>query len=333
VIVPIVQLNVAPATLLVKAILVAAPVHIVVGPVAVTFGVGLTVTTILVRLPLQELATGVTIYVTVPAVVPRLVRVWAIVVPFDAVAPAIAPVTGPIVQLKVAPETLLVKAIFVVAPLHIVVGLAVVTFGVGLTVITMLTGAPGQEFAVGVTIYVTEPAVVPELVRAWAIVAPEEEVAPVIPPVTAPIVQLNVVPVTLLLNAIFVVAPLQMVVGPVDVKFGAGLTVTTMVVGVPVHELAVGVTVYVTVPAAVPGLISIWAIVAPPDELAPVIPPVTEPTVQLKAAPATLLVNAILVVVALQIVVGLTVVTFGTGLTTTATSYVVGLVHPFAVNV
>ena len=108
---------------------------------------------------------------------------------------------------------------------------------------------------------------------------------------------------------------LQIVVDPTDETLGVGLTVTTMLAGVPEQEFAVGVTIYVTVPAVLPGLTSIWAIVDPPEALAPVIPPVTGPIVQLKVAPGILLVRAILVVVALHIVVGLTVVTSGIGLT------------------
>jgi hypothetical protein len=61
-------------------------------------------------------------------------------------------VIAPIVQLKVAPATLLLSAILVVAPLQIVSVLDVVTLGVGLTVTTKLVGAPGHELAVGVTI-------------------------------------------------------------------------------------------------------------------------------------------------------------------------------------
>jgi hypothetical protein len=72
--------------------------------------------------------------------------------PLEAVAPVIPPVIVPMVQSNVAPETLLTKAIFVVDPLHIVVGLDVVTFGVGLTVTTMLVGLPEHELAVAVTI-------------------------------------------------------------------------------------------------------------------------------------------------------------------------------------
>ena len=87
-----------------------------------------------------------------PTVVPELVRVWAIVDPLDTVAPVNPPVIVPMVQLKVAPATLLLSAILVVAPLQMVVELDVVTFGVGLTVTTMLVGIPGHELAVEVTI-------------------------------------------------------------------------------------------------------------------------------------------------------------------------------------
>jgi len=88
----------------------------------------------------------------VPAVVPELTSKSAIVAPLDAVAPITPPVIVPMVQLKMAPVTLLLSAILVVVPLQMVVGLAVVTFGVGLTVTTMLVGIPGHELAVGVTI-------------------------------------------------------------------------------------------------------------------------------------------------------------------------------------
>jgi hypothetical protein len=72
--------------------------------------------------------------------------------PLDPVAPVTPPVIGPMVQAKVAPATLLLNTILVVAPLHMVVALAVVTFGIGLTVTTMLAGLPEHELAVGVTI-------------------------------------------------------------------------------------------------------------------------------------------------------------------------------------
>jgi hypothetical protein len=57
--------------------------------------------------------------------------------------------------------------------------------------------------------------------------------------------------------------------------------------------------------------------VDPLEAVAPVTPPVIGPMVQAKVAPVTLLLNAILVVDALQMVVGLTVDTLGVGLTVT----------------
>jgi hypothetical protein len=188
-----------------------------VGPVE-----GLTVTTMSVTAPGHVLAAGVTLYVTVPGASPGFVSVCAIVVPFEAVAPYTPPVTAPIVQLKVVPDTVLVSSIFVGVALQIVVGLVVETLGVGLTVTTMLTGLPGHAFANGVTMYVTVPAVDSGLVRTCEIVVPDDAVAPVIPPVIAPTVQLKVAPATLLVSAILVVVPLQIVVGLTVVAFGVG---------------------------------------------------------------------------------------------------------------
>ena len=81
-----------------------------------------------------------------------MVSVCAIVDPLDALAPVIPPVIVPIVQLKVAPETLLFNAIFVAVPLQIVVGLAVVTFGVGYNVTVTVNVNPVQLPDVGVTV-------------------------------------------------------------------------------------------------------------------------------------------------------------------------------------
>jgi hypothetical protein len=73
-------------------------------------------------------------------------------VPLDAVAP-LAPVCEVTVQSNVVPVTLLVKAILVAAPEHIVCvdGVAVAT-GLGLTVMVTVIGAPAHPLAVGVTV-------------------------------------------------------------------------------------------------------------------------------------------------------------------------------------
>jgi hypothetical protein len=87
---------------------------------------------------------------------------------------------------------------------------------------------------------------------------PVPELAPVIPPVIAPIVQLKLLG-TDAARLIFGLAPLQVVAVPGVKTVGAGLTVTVIVYGFPVHEpvAEVGVTIYSTVPAAeLPGLVS-----------------------------------------------------------------------------
>ena len=79
----------------------------------------------------------------------------------------------------------------------------------------------------------------------------------------------------------------------------------------------VGVTIYSTVPVALLlGLESVCAIVLPEPAVAPVIPPVTVPIVQLKVLGAVE-VSAILVAELLQIVVAAAVVTTGLGFTVT----------------
>jgi hypothetical protein len=157
---------------------------------------------------------------------------------------------------------------------------------------------PGHDpvVAVGVTIYCTDPAVVLlGLVSVWLIVEPEPALAPVTLPVTVPIVHVKLL-ATLEVKAMFVPAPLQIIFVEAFVTVGAGLTVTVIVKAVPTHDpvVEVGVTMYCTVPAAeLLGLVSVWLIVEPLPAVAPVIPPVIVPIVQLKLL-GTLEVKAIL---------------------------------------
>jgi hypothetical protein len=67
---------------------------------------------------------------------------------------------------------------------------------------------PGHEFALGVIVYVAVCAVVEVFVNVWAILEPVPAEAPVKEPLVAT-VQLNVVPVTLLVKAMPVVPPEQ----------------------------------------------------------------------------------------------------------------------------
>ena len=71
--------------------------------------------------------------------------------PEPAVWPVTVPVTVPIVQLKLAPDGVLVRAMFVIPPLQIAVGDTGLTDGGPVTDCTMLTGALGQPLKVAVT--------------------------------------------------------------------------------------------------------------------------------------------------------------------------------------
>ncbi len=143
--------------------------------------------------------------------------------------------------------------------------------------------------------------------------------APVIPPVTVPTVQLNVLG-ALAVSAILVAVPLQIVAVLAVVTTGLGLTVTVIVYGDPAQPgvaVEVGVTIYSTVPAvALLGLVSVCAMVLPLPLDAPVIPPVIVPTVQLNVL-AAVDVKAMFVAAPLQIAAVFAVVTTGTGLTVT----------------
>jgi hypothetical protein len=83
--------------------------------------------------------------------VPVAFRVWDIVAPVDAVAPATPDCTT--VQANVVPVTVLLRATEVDVPEQMVcdTGVAVAT-GVGLTVTTTVIGDPAHELAVGVTV-------------------------------------------------------------------------------------------------------------------------------------------------------------------------------------
>jgi hypothetical protein len=115
-----------------------------------------------------------------------------------------------------------------------------------LTVTSTVNTDPGQSFAVGVTVYRTIPAVVPLLVKDWAIVFVVPVVKPeMLPPVGVEIiaeVQLYVVPLTVEFNVTFVGKPLQTVCVMAE-PVGFGLTVTSTVKADPGQEFAVGVTV------------------------------------------------------------------------------------------
>jgi hypothetical protein len=93
-------------------------------------------------------------------------------------------------------------------------------------------------------------------VNVCAIVDPEDAVAPETPDCTT--VQAKVVPANVLVRAMDGAVPEQIVWDPgVAVATGVGFTVTSTDSGVPAHPLAVGVMVYVAVPAVVPVVFSV----------------------------------------------------------------------------
>ena len=148
-------------------------------------------------------------------------------------------------------------------------------------------------------------------------------VAPVTP--TAFAVHVNVDPAGLEVNAIPVVAPVQIACeAGVAMTTGKGLIVTIKSTGNPGQPANVGVTVYVVVPTATPVALNVCAIVDPVPAVAPLDP--DSVTVHANVAPAGVELNAIPVDVPEQIVwllgvatttgVGFTVITTSIGVPT-----------------
>jgi len=99
---------------------------------------------------------------------------------------------------------------------------------------------------VGITMYSTVPAVsLSGLVRTWSTAVPDPALAPVILPVTVPMVQVKLLAADAV-NAIFGLVPLQVCAEFAVVITGTGLTETVIVNGAPVHPpvIEVGVTIY-----------------------------------------------------------------------------------------
>jgi hypothetical protein len=149
-------------------------------------------------------------------------------------------------------------------------------------------------------------------------VVPDPPLAPVMPPVIIPMVQIKLLGIEAV-KLILAPAPLQIVAVLAVVTTGAGLTVTVIVYAAPAQEPAVevGVIIYCTVPA-VPllGLFNVWLIVAPEPALAPVMLPVIVPIVQTKLL-AIEAVRLIFELVPLQITKVFDVVITGLGFTVT----------------
>jgi hypothetical protein len=121
------------------------------------------------------------------------------------------------------------------APLHTTWLATAFTSGVGLTITVAVIGAPLHEPDVGVMVNVTVTGTLVGLVNV-PLILPEPLLA--IPVTTGlSLTQLNTVPGTLPVNAIFVIAAPEHIVcaGGVAVAFGVGLTVMVNVFDAPVH--------------------------------------------------------------------------------------------------
>jgi hypothetical protein len=151
---------------------------------------------------------------------------------------------------------------------------------------------------------------------------PDPAVAPVIPPLMAPMVQENVLD-AVDVNEIFGDVPLQIVAVAGLFTAGVGFTVTVILYGAPAQfpVVDVGVIMYSTEPAVeLPGFVSVWLIVLPAPAVAPVMPHVIVPIVQEKLDGA-LEVRLIFVPVLLHIDFVAGFVTAGVGLTVTVMVY------------
>jgi hypothetical protein len=272
-----IQVYVVPAGTPAGVVVKAAPLQIV-AVCAATTGIGFTVTVIVKVAPGHPFALGVTVYTAVSGVVVlELDKVWLIDVwPTACAVPPVtsAPMAGA-VQVYVVPAGTPAGVVLKAAPLQIVAVCAATT-GIGFTVTVTVNVAPGQPFALGVTVYTAVSGVVVlELDKVWLIDAWPTACA--VPPVTsAPIVgavQVYVIPTGTPAGVVVKAAPLQ-IVAVCAATTGIGFTVTVTVKVAPGHPFALGVTVYTAVSGVVVfELDKVWLIDAWPTACA--VPPVT----------------------------------------------------------
>ena len=111
------------------------------------------------------------------------------------------------------------------------------------------------------------------VVNVWAIVAPKPSVAPLTLLWTTVHEYVGLATPLVVVNAMLVVAPLQIVCDAgVATTSGRGFTVTITVTGVPLQPDAAGVIVYVAVPGTDPVAVNVSAIVVPLPTKVPVTP-------------------------------------------------------------
>ena len=161
------------------------PLHIV-AVMALTAGIGLTVTVIVNAAPVHAAVDGVTVYVAVCTALVGLTRVPEM---SPASVPAAPPVIPPVttgaahvyaIPAGIIPSVRFMGAMVKLPPLQMV-AVWLLTAGLGFTVTVTVNGVPVQLAVEGVTLYVAVPAVLRAFVRVPVIVNPDPARPPVIP--------------------------------------------------------------------------------------------------------------------------------------------------------
>jgi hypothetical protein len=154
----------------------------------VSVGVGLIVTSTVKEEPTHPLgAVGVTVYLTTAAVLPLLVRAWAIELPHELLQllyPEALPDCTAAVQVKVVPTIVEFSVTLLVPPLHSDCGDAEPT-GVGLTL--NVTSWVNDEVQFGDALVMVTPVISSVCPLLAAIRAAEEKLAAPVPSATTPV--------------------------------------------------------------------------------------------------------------------------------------------------
>ena len=258
-----------------------------------TTGVGLTSTVAVIGVPAQPPVVGVMVKVTVTGNGLVLVKV-PLILPEPLAAIPLTVALLFLVQLNTVPGILPVSTIVVIAEPEQMVWLAGVAtaLGVGLTSTVAVMGAPPQLLAVGVMVKVTSTGARVVLVSVPLILPVPLPGMPVTVPVLF-LVQLYVVPLTVLVNTIVVIGTPEHTVcdAGVAVATGVGLTTTVAVMDGPVQVtpplVKLGVMVKVTVMGADVVLVSVPVMFPAPLAAIPVTVTVLF-LVQVKVVPTTL---------------------------------------------
>lgn len=216
---------------------------------ALTFGVGFTRMVTFIGEPGQPLRTGIIVKNTGIGIVVLFIKT-PVIFPEPFGGNPVAVVILFLLQLNTVPLKCPLKITGITAEPEQIVCEAgdAIAVGTGFTCTVTNMGCPVQLFAIGVIVNVT-------IIGLPVLFINGPEILPVPVPAIPPAVmvlsltQLNIVPLTLLVNTIVVMLPLAQIVCEegVAIAFGVGFINTVAMMGVPAQLLAVGVIVKVTV--------------------------------------------------------------------------------------